>query len=102
MGGLPGRQHRNEGHGGLVRRVQRHGVDGVGKAAGQRQVAEHGRSVLGRDGQADGLGSGVRVALEFGGVHRRTSRWKISRLSFFIATKLGSLSVASVRGRASA
>ena len=32
---------------------------------------------------------------------RRTSRWKISRLRFFVAMKLGSDSVATVRGRAS-
>ena len=35
-------------------------------------------------------------------LQRRTSRWKISRLFFLAATKLGSESVATVRGRASA
>lgn len=33
---------------------------------------------------------------------RRTSRWKISRLSFLVCMKSGVLSVSSVRGRGAA
>lgn len=37
-----------------------------------------------------------------GAGQRRTSRWKISRLSFLVCMKSGALSVSSVRGRGAA
>jgi hypothetical protein len=102
-------------HGGFGRHRQRHGLDHRGKVGREREVAQHAGAVGGRQGQRERRGGGVDVAFDLGGCHaaapawgwlsmpyRRTSRWKMSRLSFFMATKLSVLSVSTVRGRASA
>ena len=83
------------------RLVQRHGIEQRGHAGRALQVHRHARGLRRVQRQAHRHGGGLHVHQRLHLVHRRTSRWKISRLRFLAVTKLGSDSVAVVRGRGS-
>ena len=65
------------------------------------EVRDDARALVVAERDALRGGGRIDVSGNFRFRHRRTSRWKISRLRFLAAMKLGSESVATVRGRAS-
>ena len=72
------------------------------QVGGAAQVRRHapGSGLIKHQALQRGAGFYIRQDVIFA-AHRRTSRWKMSRLRFFIWIKLLSLSVSTVRGRAS-